>query len=144
MPASSFVHKWLGFSSRIALLLGLGAVSIAGAKAAAVSDVLPGGDRTLVPQQSAKALSELLIWQDDGRIYVSEAGKPAEELSLGTGTEAGLLRQMLERAGATSAKPQALRDRIILVGSGGSGFNWDAVPQSEKSNKSRSSTSSGA
>jgi len=142
MSTSSFTHKWLGFSSRIALLLGLGAISVVGAEAATVVDARSGGDSALVPQQSAKALSETLIWQDNGRIYVSEAGKPAEELHFGSGPEAGFLRQMLERADATSARPYTLRDRIILVGAGGSGFNWDATPPSDKPNKTKASATS--
>ena len=110
--------------SGVALALGLGVVSLTGAEA--------GTGGVPVPQQSAKSLDDLLIWQDRGRIFVSEAGKLATELRFDTHAQAAALRQVLDEQGATAARPHVLRDRIILVGSGGSGFNWDAVPQSEK------------
>ena len=115
--------KWLPVPSRIALLLGLGALSVSGAKAAtSVGDL--GKDPGRLPQQSVKQFGELLVWNDRGRIYVSEPNKPAEELRLGDTTEARLLRDLLEREGATAAAPRVLSDRIILVGGGGMGISW--------------------
>jgi hypothetical protein len=128
MLMPSWMHDW-GLPSRIALLLGLGAFSIAGAKADRVGEASPGGDTARVPQQSAKTFGDLLIWSDAGRIYVSEAGKPAEELPLGDSAEAEVLRQLLGREGATAATPRVLRDRIILVGGGGNGFSWQPPRQ---------------
>jgi hypothetical protein len=121
----SFSHRWLHLSSRIAVLLGLGALSISGAKASTGNDAVP------VPQQSARTLDDVLIWHENGRILVSEAGRPAEELHLGRTAEADLLKNLLVREGATAAKPHVLRDRIILVGSGGSGVHWDSQPADE-------------
>ena len=115
--------KWLPVPSRIALLLGLGALSVSGAKAGTTAGDL-GKDPGRLPQQSVKRFGELLVWSDRGRIYVSEANKPAEELRLGDTTEARLLRDLLERDGATAASPRVLSDRIILVGGGGMGISW--------------------
>ena len=123
MPSS--MRRWLRLPSRIALLFGVGALSVAGAKAAAPGDLHRAGGK-VVPQQSAKQLGDLRIWEDDGRIFVSEAGRPAEELRLGASPEADLLRERLRLAGATPDAPHALRDRIILVGSGGAGLHWES------------------
>jgi hypothetical protein len=115
--------KWLPVPSRIALLLGLGALSVSGAKAGTLAGDLRK-DPGRLPQQSVKRFGELLVWSDRGRIYVSEPNKPAEELHLGDTTEARLLRDLLERDGATAASPRVLSDRIILVGGGGMGISW--------------------
>ena len=115
--------KWLPLPGRIALFLGLGALSVAGAKAAISASDL-GKDPGRVPQQSVKRFGELLVWNDDGRIYVSESDKPDEELRLGDTPEARLLRELLQRDGATAAAPRVLSDRIILVGGGGKGISW--------------------
>jgi hypothetical protein len=123
MHMTSIPRKWLGFSSRIALLLGLGALSTAGAKAD-TGQTGAGHGPTRVPQQSAKTFGDLLIWSEGGRIYVAESGKKAQELPLGDTPETRHLRLMLERDGATVDSPRPLRDRIILVGGGGEGFHW--------------------
>jgi len=127
-----WIEFWRGLPSRVALALGLGALSVAGAKADAVGNATPGGDPAWVPQQSAKTLGELLIWNEAGRIYVSEEGKPAEELTLGESAEAEILKQLLAQAGATAATPRVLRDRIILVGGGGGGFSWQPARPPDK------------
>jgi hypothetical protein len=121
----SFIRRWSHLPGRIAVLLGLSALSIAGARAGTV-DAHPGRDAAREPQQSAKSFGDLLIWLENGRIYVSEAGKPAEELQLGNSAEAASLRQLLVQQCATEATPHFLRDRIILVGSGGAGLHWDS------------------
>jgi hypothetical protein len=118
MSLSSSVQKWLHLPSRIALLIGFGALSAAGAKADTAQPTMR------VPQQSAKSFGELRIWSDAGRIYVSERGKEAQEIRLGDTPEAQQLREMLERDGAASGSPHVLSDRIILVGGGGTGFSW--------------------
>ena len=123
MSLPSSLRKWLRLPSRIALLLGLGALSATGAEAA-VAEADLGDGLMRVPQQSAKSFGELRIWSEAGRIYVSEGGKDAQELNLGDTPEARHLRQMLDRGGAGAASPRVLHDRIILVGGGGDGFHW--------------------
>jgi hypothetical protein len=124
----SSMRDWLRLPSQIALLLGLGALSIAGAKADTGEESLPARDDARVPQQSARTFDDLLIWSDAGRIYTAETGKPAEELRLGDTVEAELLRRLLEREGANAATPRVLHDRIILVGAGGAGLHWESHP----------------
>lgn len=134
MPTS--MRNRLRLPGRMALLFGLGALSVTGAKANTPATMQPGNDGAVAPQQSAKAVAELLIWRDDGRVYVSESGRPAEELRLGDTAEAALLGQLLDSQNATAANPYKMRDRIILVGGGGCGFAWDANRQSDNGNNS--------
>src|SRR5205809_4536866 len=98
MRASSSLSRWMRLPSRVALLLGLGALS---ASAAQANTAEVNGDGPLrVPQTSAKSFGELRIWNDGGRIYISEAGKAAQELRLADTAEARHLKQLLERNGA--------------------------------------------
>ena len=136
------VHQWMRLPSRVALLLGLGALSVADANAQPGAGL--GEDGLRVPQQSAKALDDVRVWSEAGRIWVAEAGKPAEVLRLGDTAEAEALRRMLERDGATATAPRILRDRIILVGAGGEGFHWEASRPSDNSNKARGAVDGGS
>jgi hypothetical protein len=132
--------KWLRLPSRVALLLGLGALSAAGAKAD-TPDL--GKEPMRVPQHSAKTFGELRIWNDDGRIFVSEAGREAQELRLGDTAEARHLRQLLARDGAAAESPHILQDRIILVGGGGDGFHWAPAGKTRTSGKPAASGTAG-
>jgi hypothetical protein len=123
MSWSRSSKDWLRLPSRIALLLGFGALSAAGAQAS-TTEIDVGKEAARVPQQSAKSFGELAIWSDGGRIYVSEPGKPAHELDLQDTAEARQLKQMLERDGAVAASPRVLPNRLILVGGGGEGIHW--------------------
>jgi hypothetical protein len=125
--------------SRIALLLGLGALSVSAAQAN-TAEVNGGNGPLRVPQQSAKSFGDLLIWNDGGRIYVSEPGKEAEELRFGDTAEARHLKQLLEHDGAAADAPRALPHRLILVGSGGDGFHWDRSRQPDSSDKTGNPT----
>src|SRR6266446_2254777 len=119
--------KWLRLPSRVALLLGLGALSAAGARAD-MQEI--GSDPAPVPQQSAKSFGEVHVWNDDGRIFVAESGRETQELRLGDTAEARYLRELLERNGAVADSPYVLQDRMILVGGGGkgiSGGHWQRV-----------------
>jgi hypothetical protein len=137
MPSS--IRNLFHLPSRIALLLGLGALSITGAKADTGGELRPDRDGARMPQQSARPLADLTIWQENGRIYVSEAGKPAEELRLGSTAEAESLMQLLGQKGATATAPHVLRDRVILVGGGGQGFNLESQ-RPDGSNQTRPAT----
>lgn len=129
MLAAWSLSRWLRLPSRIALLLGLGALSASAAQANTAetntAEANVGGRPLQVPQQSAKSFGELRIWNDGGRIYVSESDKEARELRLGDTAEARLLNQLLEHDGATADSPRLLPHRLILVGSGGSGLHWN-------------------
>lgn len=122
MPTPRALRGWWWLPSRIALLLGAGALSAVGAKADTTE---PQADKTLsrVPLQSAKTFGELLVWSDGGRIYVAEAGRPAQELQLEDTAEAQRLRQLLERDGASPGTPHSVPHRMILAGDGGAGFH---------------------
>jgi hypothetical protein len=132
MPVPSFARKWYGVPSRIALLLGVGAISAAGANADTAS-IGQGEHPARIPQQSAKTFGELHVWSDNGRIYMSESGGKASELRLGDTAEARQLRELLERAKATADAPHTFQHRIILVGGGGEGFHWAPAGRSEAS-----------
>ena len=140
MLISSSLPKWLRLPSRIALLLGLGALSATGAKAD-TGEVHPGHEPARVPQQSVKTFGDLLVWSEGERIYVAEPGTEARELPLGDTPETRRVRQLLQRDGATRESPRALHDRIILVGGGGAGFQ--SVPARQpagRDNTNRSAT----
>lgn len=117
MAVSSTVRNWT------AALLGMGA-AVAGGPTADAMPAEEGRQSARVPQQSGKTFGELLIWADDGRLYLSEDGGAAQELVIGDTAEARRLRDLLDRSGATAASPQVLQHRLILVGSGGDGFHW--------------------
>ena len=122
--------KWLHLLSRIALLLGIGALSGAGATPAIAEPDLHNGP-VRAPQQSAKNFGEVRIWSEDGRIYFSESGNEPQELQLGDAPEARHLRQVLEREGAVAGSPRVLPHRMILVGGGGEAIHWGGAPPSK-------------
>ena len=138
MLIPSSLPKWLRLPSRIALLLGLGAFSAAGVNAD-TGEAPSGHEPARVPQQSVKTFGDLLVWSEGERIYVAEPGTEARELPLGDTPETRRLRQLLQRDRATKESPRALHDRIILVGGGGSGFQWAPTRQpagTDKTNRS--------
>jgi len=129
MSLPSSLRQWLHLPSRIALLLGVGALTAAAAKPAIAEPDLHEGP-VRAPQQSAKSFGEVLIWGEQGRIYFSEGGKAARELHLGDTAEARRLRQLLERDGASANSPRVLQYRMILVGGGGQAIHWGGAPSS--------------
>ena len=139
LPLSS--RKWLRLPSRIALLLGLGALTVAAAKPATAQPDLDKGP-VRAPQQSAKSFGEVRIWSDGGRIFFSEGDEP-QELRLGDTTEARRLRELLEQDGATVNSPRLLPHRLILVGGGGEAIHWGrAQPPKARSNAGNSAIGS--
>jgi hypothetical protein len=122
--------KWLRLPSRIAVLLGMGALSATGAQPAMAEPELGKGPMR-VPQRSAKSFGEVLIWSEDGRIYFSESGNKAQELRLGDTPQARHLRELLVREGAVAESPRVLQHRLILVGGGGSAIHWGGAQPSD-------------
>ena len=115
------LSRWLRLPSRIALLLGLGALSVTGAAAGAPE---PTADPTTPPASEKDRLNfvDLVIRSEGGRIYLSEGCGEFKALRLADTAEAQLLKEILERQGATST---AIRLKTtILAGSGGDGFHW--------------------
>jgi hypothetical protein len=123
MSRSTVMCKGRGLPSRIALLLGIGALSAGGAQANVPDN--PDKSRATTALQGERAgPGGLVVRSEAGRILISEGGKPFEELYLADTPEALLLKQLLERA-ATAAGPAGVRiNPTILAGSGGGGFHW--------------------
>jgi hypothetical protein len=119
---------WLRLPSRIALLLGVGALSATGTNVAAAEPHL-GKGLTRAPQQSAKSFGELRIWREGERIYISEDGKDAQELQLGDTPQMRHLRHLLETEGAITGSPSVVQHRMILVGGGGNAIHWGSAQQ---------------
>jgi hypothetical protein len=115
--------NWLRLPSRIALLLGLGALSAAGTNPSA-AEADAGKKIDSAPWQDATEFGDLRMWTEGGRIYMAEAGKPGEDLCLDETLEARHLRELLEQHGATAASRRVPLNRMILAGGGGCGFDW--------------------
>ena len=108
MAISRSVHRWLRLPSRIALILGLGALSTAGAPADA--------------RANQTASDDALIRSDGGKIYLSEGGRETE-LRLSATPQRDRLLRLLEEHGAAGVKLD--RDpRLIMSSGGGAGFYW--------------------
>ena len=102
------LHRWLRLPSRIALILGLGALSTAGAPADA--------------QANQRASDDALIRSDGGRIYLSEDGRETE-LRLSATPQRDRLLRLLDEHGPAGVKLD--RDpRLIMSSGGGAGFYW--------------------
>jgi hypothetical protein len=130
------LRRWLGLPSRLALLLGLGALSAAGARADAALD-RPGAGGAPIPHDNPASVGpasrgpassgpanggELLIRAEGGRLYLAEGGGEFQELRLRDMPEAVLLKQLVEGNGAGAAGIRL--GPMILAGAGGDGFHW--------------------
>lgn len=115
MPHS--LRRWL-CPSRVALILGLGALP------AAVSQAdTPGQDNFTVA-------GDTVIRSEGGRIFLSEAGRESE-LRLSATPERDRLLRLLEKHGASGVKLD--RDpRLIMSGGGGTGFSLRDIQRSIK------------
>jgi hypothetical protein len=108
--------------SRVALLLGMGALSAAGARAD-VGRQAPGNSIDPPSKAEHGQPDTLRMWSAGARLYLSEHDRPGHELQLQDTPEARRLRQLLqEHAGATTGVPL---DRMILAGGGGMGISWE-------------------
>jgi len=123
--------------SKASVAAGLGAL-------AALGIIAPATDATAVmrvPQQSGKGLEELILWLDNGGVYLSANSGPAQLLNLGDTAEMQRLKEMLGRANATRDAPVVVRERLLLVGGGGSGYGWGKAGQGNSSSSDQSSSS---
>jgi hypothetical protein len=102
------VHRWLRLPGRIALVLGLGALSTTAAPADAQANQAAPGDA--------------LIRSDGGKIYLTEGGRETE-LRLSPTPQRDRLLRLLEEHGPAGVKLD--RDpRLIMSSGGGAGFYW--------------------
>jgi hypothetical protein len=108
MAISRSLHRWLRLPSRIALILGLGALSTTGAPADSQAKQAASGDA--------------LIRSDGGKIYLTEGGRETE-LRLSATPQRDRLLRLLEEHGSAGVKLD--RDpRLIMSSGGGAGFYW--------------------
>jgi len=112
MPMPRSLRRWLHLPSRVALILGMGALSTTGARADA-------------PEQSnLTSFGDVLIRSEGGRIYLSEGGRETELRLTATPQRDHLLR-LLQEHGAAGTKLDS-DPRLIMSGGGGTGFSlWD-------------------
>jgi hypothetical protein len=141
MQVSWPAYKWLRMPSRIALLLGLGALSAAVARADTVQGQLGAGTAPLAEGPQAR-LGEALIRTEGGRIYLSEGGGEFHELPLADTTHARMLKQLLESNGADAAGVRLTP--MLLAGDGGEGFHWSPVDNTGRSAKRSGAYRTGA
>ena len=121
-PMRSPSFSWFRLPSRLALLLGMSALSAAGARADIGHQSSAGGTAPLSQTEPGQP-GALLMWNDGERLYLSENNCPGEELRLQDTAEARRLRQLLQRhAGAANG---VHLDRMILAGGGGMGISWE-------------------
>jgi hypothetical protein len=110
MAIPSTLKWWLRLPGRVALILGLGALPTAGARADA-------------PDQSdGAAFGDALVRTEGGKIYLSEGGREAE-LRLSATPQRDHLLRLLEEHGAAGVKLDP-DPRLIMSSGGGSGFYW--------------------
>jgi hypothetical protein len=104
------VSRWLRLPSGLALILGFGALSTAGAPTDAHASQTASGDA--------------LVRSDGGKIYLSEGGQETE-LRLSATPQRDRLLRLLEEHGSAGIKLDS-DPRLIMSGGGGAGFSlWD-------------------
>jgi hypothetical protein len=108
--------KWSRVPGRVALLLGLGALSAAGARADVSHE--PLDDMARQSQTERMNVGSMEVRHEAGRLYISGNGAPVEEIGLSDTPQARRLRQLLDQHGVVRL------DRTILAGGGGTGFSW--------------------
>ena len=119
MATSRSARRRLGLSGRAALVLGLGALTPAGAQAAAP------------PQSSETGAADVTVRSEGDRIFLSEGGVESE-LRLDATPHRDRLLRLLNEHGSAGVRLHA-DPRLIMSGGGGSGFSlWDAKKPSAK------------
>ena len=113
MPVAHFLRRWIRPPGGIALALGMGALSIASARAGTPEDrerISPG---------------DVSIRSERGKVYLSEGGQETE-LSLGATPQRDHLLRLLEKRGPAGVTLDP-DPRLIMSGGGGAGFSlWDS------------------
>lgn len=105
----STLRRWLCLPGRVALILGVGALT-------------GGGARGEVPKNPPTPhAAGTVIRSEGGKIYLSEAGKETE-LRLGAGPHRDRLLRLLDVHGPKSVRLDA-DPRLIMSGGGGAGFS---------------------
>lgn len=124
------LERWLRLPSGFALLLGLGAVSAAGAQ----GDTPEVLSHRAVPPVSHDRITfgDVLIRSEGGKLFLSEGGRDFEELPVKDTAEARHLQQLLKHYGAASGL--TVRINPTLVADSGCGFMW---PLPEKTDTSQ-------
>ena len=112
MPIPRSLRRWLRLPGRVALILGLGALSTAGARA----------DTPDAGQQAA--LGDLQIRSVGGNIYLSEGGQEFRLLRLSDTPAARHLKQLVESRTGPGGTVDLQAKSTVLAGGGGSGFYW--------------------
>jgi hypothetical protein len=109
MAIPRIANRWLRLPGRLALILGLGALSTAAARA----DTAQG---------DGAALGNALVRTEGGKIYLSEGGRETE-LRLSATPQRDHLMRLLEERGPAGVKLDS-DPRLIMSSGGGSGFYW--------------------
>jgi hypothetical protein len=108
--------NWLRLPGGIAMALGLGALSTAGAR----TDLAEAHQRA--------GLGDAMIRSEGGKIFLSEGGRE-NELRLSATPQRDHLLRVLEQHGPAGIKLNA-DPRLIMSGSGGAGFSLRDITKS--------------
>jgi hypothetical protein len=111
-----FKPNWLRLPGHVALILGLGALSTAGAR----TDPAEAHQRA--------GLGDALIRSEGGKIFLSEGGRETE-LRLSATPQRDRLLWVLEQHGPAGIKLNA-DPRLIMSGGGGAGFSLRDITKS--------------
>jgi hypothetical protein len=115
----STTRQWLALPSRIAVLLGLSALSTLAAQAKTPAlgtpDNLPRADT---------GTTGIAIRLEGEQIYLSHDDNDFSSLQLSDTPEDHLLRELLKREGAAQNPAGVMLSPTILAGAGGDGFHW--------------------
>jgi hypothetical protein len=128
--------------SRVALLLGLGALSAAGARAE-LSEAAPNPDTAPGSPGDRVDFGGLLIRSEAGRVFFSEGGGAFQEIEIGDTAQARRLRQLLEGHGVAAGSAGFELAPMFLAGSGGQGFHWAPVEKTDLPDKGVASKQNG-
>jgi hypothetical protein len=105
------LKRWLRLPSRVALILGMGALSTTGARADA-------------PEQgNLTSFDDLLVRSEAGKIYLSESGRETE-LRLSATPQRDYLLRLLEGHGPVSVKLNPGPRLLMSSGGGSAFFGW--------------------